>query len=141
MRTCTDVFHLAIPAYDLDEAQHFYVTLLGCKLARRYHDRITLDFFGDQLVCHLTEPELEPEPGADPLEPASLYPRHFGVTFRGAADFEALHDCAVTRKIPFFADVSVRFGGLVEEHVTFVLRDPSGNLLEFKHYRDPRMMY
>ena len=28
-----------------------------------------------------------------------------------------------------------------EEHRTFVLLDPSGNLLEFKHYRDPRMMY
>ena len=33
MRTTTDVFHLAIPVHDLDAAQHFYVTLLGCKLA------------------------------------------------------------------------------------------------------------
>ena len=55
MRTTLDVFHLAIPVHDLDAAQHFYVTLLGCKLARRYPDRITVDFFGDQLVCHLTE--------------------------------------------------------------------------------------
>jgi uncharacterized protein len=53
MRTTSDVFHLAIPVHDLDAAQHFYVDLLGCKLARRYPDRITLDFFGDQLVCHL----------------------------------------------------------------------------------------
>jgi extradiol dioxygenase family protein len=133
MRTTGDAFHLAIPAYDLDEAQHFYVTLLGCKLARRYADRITLDFFGDQVVCHLTEGE--------PPEPRSLYPRHFGVTFKDAADFEALHRCAVLRKIPFFSDVSSRFQGMVEEHRTFVLVDPAGNLLEFKHYRDPRMMY
>ena len=55
MRTTHDVFHLAIPVHDLDAAQNFYVTLLGCKLARRYPDRITVDFFGDQLVCHLTE--------------------------------------------------------------------------------------
>jgi uncharacterized protein len=133
MRTTCDVFHLAIPVHDLDEAQHFYVTQLGCKLARRYHDRITVDFFGDQVVCHLTEGE--------PPTPESLYPRHFGVTFREAADFEALHACAVTRKIPFYQDVSTRFEGMVEEHRTFVLRDPSGNLLEFKHYHDPRMMY
>jgi uncharacterized protein len=134
MRTTTDVFHLAIPVHDLDEAQRFYVTLLGCKLARRYDDRITVDFFGDQLVCHLTEdmPTGRPE---------SLYPRHFGVTFRAAADFEALHHCAVTRKIPFYQEASTRFEGMVEEHSTFVLLDPSGNLLEFKHYRDPRMMY
>ena len=133
MRTTTDVFHLAIPAHDLDEAYDFYVTRLGCKLARRYDDRITLDFFGDQVVCHLT-------PGG-PAKPESLYPRHFGVTFREAADFEALHSCAVNRKIPFYYDVSLRFEGLVEEHRTFVLVDPSGNLLEFKHYNDPRMMY
>jgi uncharacterized protein len=133
MRTTTDVFHLAIPVHDLAAAEYFYVDLLGCKLARRYPDRITLDFFGDQLVCHLTE-------GA-PATPGSLYPRHFGVTFRDPADFEALHTLAVTRKVPFFSDVSIRFEAMVEEHRTFVLLDPSGNLLEFKHYRDPRMMY
>ena len=134
MRTTTDVFHLAIPVHNLDAAQQFYVDLLGCKLARSYPDRITLDFFGDQLVCHLTE-------GMPPEKPASLYPRHFGVTFREAADFERLHECAVIRKIPFFLDVSTRFEATAEEHRTFVLLDPSGNLLEFKHYRDPRMMY
>jgi uncharacterized protein len=133
VRTTTDVFHLAIPAHDLDEAQDFYVTRLGCKLARRYTDRITLDFFGDQVVCHLV--------AGEPAAPESLYPRHFGVTFRAAADFEALHACAVTRKIPFYQDISLRFEGLVEEHQTFVLVDPSGNLLEFKHYNDARMMY
>jgi len=133
VRTTTDVFHLAIPTHDLDVAQDFYVTKLGCKLARRYNDRITLDFFVDQVVCHLT-------PG-EPAEPESLYPRHFGVTFRAAADFEALHACAVARKISFYSDVSLRFEGLVEEHRTFVLVDPTGNLLEFKHYNDPRMMY
>ena len=134
MRTTNDVFHLAIPVHDLDAAAHFYNELLGCKLARRYADRITVDFFGDQLVCHLTE-------GLPPEQPESLYPRHFGVTFREKTDFDALHALAVTRKIPFFADVSTRFGGMVEEHSTFVLLDPSGNLLEFKHYGDPRMMY
>jgi len=133
MRTQHDVFHLAIPVHDLDEAQDFYVTRLGCKLARRYPDRITLDFLGDQLVCHLTE--------MTPAEPESLYPRHFGVTFSNRRDFEALHACAVSRKIPFYRDVATRFDGLVEEHQTFVLLDPSGNLLEFKHYNDPRMMY
>jgi uncharacterized protein len=133
MRSTHDVFHLAIPVHDLDEAQDFYVTQLGCKLARRYDDRITVDFFGDQLVCHLT-------PG-EPAAPESLYPRHFGVTFREATDFEALHACATLRKIPFYLDVSKRFEGLVEEHRTFVLVDPSGNLLEFKNYIDPRMMY
>ncbi len=63
------------------------------------------------------------------------------MTFREAADFEALHACAITRKIPFYHEIARRFEGLVEEHRTFVLVDPTGNLLEFKHYNDPRMMY
>ena len=85
MRTTHDVFHLAIPVHDLDAAQHFYVTMLGCKLARRYPDRITLDFFGDQLVCHLTEAEAPDTRTAEPL-PAALR-RHVprGGGFRGVA--------------------------------------------------------
>ena len=134
MRTTHDVFHLAIPVHDLDAAQQFYVSMLGCKLARRYPDRITVDFFGDQLVCHLTE-------GTPPGRPESLYPRHFGVTFRAEADFEALHHCAVTRKIPFYQQASTRFEGMVESTARSCCSTRSGNLLEFKHYRDPRMMY
>ena len=135
MRESRDVFHLAIPVYDLNEAEAFYGGELGCKLARRYADRITVDFFGDQLVCHLSE---DTGPRASEL---SLYPRHFGVTFHEGRDFDALYHLCVQRKIEFFADVSTRFEGLVEVHRTFVLRDPSDNLVEFKHYADPRMMY
>lgn len=135
MRESRDAFHLAIPVNDLGEAEAFYGAGLGCKLARRYADRITLDFFGDQLVCHLQE---HPEPRAGAL---SLYPRHFGVTFRESEDFDALYRLCVQRKIEFFADVRTRFEGLAEAHRTFVVRDPSDNLVEFKHYADPRMMY
>ena len=135
MREGRDVFHLAIPVDDLAEAEAFYVGALGCKLARRYADRITLDFFGDQLVCHLSD---EPRRRGSEL---SLYPRHFGVTFREGRDFDALYELCVQRKIEFFSDARTRFDGLVEVHRTFVLRDPSDNLVEFKHYTDPRMMY
>jgi len=133
VRESRDVFHLAIPVYDLDETVDFYVTRMGCKLARRYDDRVTLDFFGDQLVCHLA-----PQAVSDTRAP---YPRHFGVTFRDQADFDALYQLCRQRDVPFFADVSLRFEGRVEVHQTFVVCDPSSNLLEFKHYTDSRMMY
>jgi extradiol dioxygenase family protein len=132
MRPVEDVFHLAIPAADLDAAQAFYVTGLGCKLARRYDDRITLDFFGDQVVCHLSE-RIDESP--------ELYPRHFGVTFRQREDWERLLRLARTRGLRFFAEPFRRFAGRAEEHESFVLVDPSQNLLEFKYYDDPRMMY
>jgi uncharacterized protein len=132
VRESRDVFHLAIPVSDLEAAELFYVAGLGCKLARRYGDRITVDFFGDQLVCHLSD-QTESDP--------SLYPRHFGVTFRGREDFDRLLSLIELRKLPIFQELHRRFEGMVEEHVTIVLRDPSNNLVEFKHYLDPRMMY
>jgi extradiol dioxygenase family protein len=132
MRDHEDVFHLAIPAADLDATQEFYVGGLGCKLARRYADRITLDFFGDQVVCHLSD-HVDEAP--------ELYPRHFGVTFRRREDWERLLRLARTRGLSFFAEPFHRFAGRAEEHESFVLADPSNNLLEFKYYDDPRMMY
>jgi extradiol dioxygenase family protein len=132
MRDAHNAFHLAIPVRDLDAAERFYVGGLGCHLARRYDDRITLDFFGDQLVCHLSN-DIDEDP--------DLYPRHFGVTFRHRDEFDAVLYLAVQREIPFFREVQPRFKNAVEEHVTFVVRDPSNNLIEFKHYRDPRLMY
>jgi uncharacterized protein len=137
VRDTRDVFHLAIPSYDLDDTVTFYVTQLGCKLARRYDDRVTLDFFGDQLVCHLSP---APETVV-PMSELPMYPRHFGVTFREQADFDALYQLCQQRGVPFYSDVSLRFEGRVEVHQTFVICDPSSNLLEFKYYFDHRMMY
>ena len=109
------------------------MTKLGCKLARRYNDRITLDFFGDQVVCHLTD-KIDHDP--------QMYPRHFGDHLQGQGRVRrACCNLARRRELPFFAEPARRFEGLVEEHFTFMLIDPSNNLLEFKHYLDPRMMY
>ena len=133
MRARHDAFHLAIPSRDLDESDTFYRQGLGCHLARRYDDRITFDFFGDQLVCHLSE-RWDRELG-------DLYPRHFGVTFHRREDFDAVLFLAETRELPFYRAAQPRFKDMVEEHTTFVLADPSNNLIEFKHYRDARMMH
>ena len=133
MRNPNNVFHLAIPCASLEETEEFYVNKLGAKLARRYPDRITLDFFGDQLVCHLCPEKIDPTP--------QMYPRHFGVTFKDKQEFDNLLNLAKQRKLDFFNELLLRFEGMVEEHQTFFLKDPANNLLEFKYYKDPMMMY
>ena len=133
MRNPDDVFHLAIPCRDIEEALQFYVDGLGCQAARRYPDRVTINFFGDQLVCHLAPAKVEQDP--------QMYPRHFGITFRERADFDDLLKRAEERELPFFEGLFVRFEGRPEEHLAFFLKDPSNNLIEFKYYRNPRMMY
>ncbi len=132
-RGLRNLFHLAIPSRDLDESQAYYVGKLGCKLARRYDDRITLDFFGDQVVCHLDPENVAKE--------AQYHPRHFGITFFDKEDFDNLLKLVRMRDLPIFAEPNHRFSGMAEEHTYFALVDPSNNVLEFKHYLDPRMAY
>lgn len=133
MRDPSNVFHLAIPCRDLKEAEEYYGNKLGQRIARRYNDRITLDFFGDQLVCHLAPEKIDPQP--------EMYPRHFGITFRKRADFDALLALAENAGLPFLKKPFVRFSGKREEHHSFFLTDPSNNVLEFKYYIESAMMY
>lgn len=132
MRDPRDACHIAVPARDLDEAVEFYVFGLGAKMARRYADRVTFDFFGDQLVCHLCE---------DVPEEAVAYPRHFGVSFARPEDFDRLVHLVENRKLRTLSGPSVRFDGTAERHRTIFLADPSNNVIEFKNYDDPRLQY
>jgi uncharacterized protein len=133
MRDTRDAFHVAAPTHDLDAAVEFYVFGLGARLARRYADRVTFDFFGDQLVCHL-------DPDAAPAE-VIAYPRHFGVTFARAEDFDRLLRVVEHRKLRVLSGPERRFEGTAEEHRTIFLVDPSNNVLEFKQYEDPRLQF
>jgi extradiol dioxygenase family protein len=126
------IFHLAIPSADLDKSAEFYARL-GCRIARRYNDRITMDFLGHQVVCHLSPEKVDPEP-----EP---YPRHFGITFLDEQQFDHVLSLAVEQNLAFFQEPFTRFAGRREEHRTFFLKDPSNNLLEFKYYYDSAMVY
>lgn len=132
MRDTNKVFHLAIPCKELDETVEFYEKL-GCKLARRYHDRVTFDFFGDQVVCHLNPDQIDHSP--------KMYPRHYGITFMNKEEYNQTLEHALTQKLSFFQEPMVRFPGRREEHLTFFLIDPANNLLEFKYYHDEEMIY
>ncbi len=132
MNTPDLVFHLAIPCRNLEEAKTFYVDRLGAQLARSYDDRITLNFYGAQVVCHKSD-KIDPKP--------EMYPRHFGLTFKKREPFDAILKRAQDGKLEFFAPPFVRFEGRKDEHRSFFLKDPSNNLIEFKYYKDPVMMY
>jgi hypothetical protein len=153
MRDSSNVFHLAIPCTDLDEAVKFYNEKLGLKLARRYPDRVTFDFFGDQLVCHLNPSGISAN--------KNPYPRHFGITFGDKKNFYSFVKLTKERNIDLLnpvtefdwqdevhkdknsseSKIGVRFENMPEEHLTIFLSDPFNNILEFKYYFDSRMVY
>ena len=126
MRNQNNAFHLAIPCKDLQETLDYYENKLGCESRRKYEDRVTFDFFGDQLVCHLSPEKVDLE--------ANPYPRHFGVTFSEKDDFESFVTHLKVNGVDFLHPITTRFEGLPEVHSTFFLKDPSNNVLEFKFY-------
>lgn len=126
MAVTTSIFHLAFPVHDLEAARRFYVEGLGCTLGRESSRAMTLELAGHQLVAHLADTASEQK---------GIYPRHFGLIFTRLEDWQSLADHAESKALTFYQRPRLRFPGQRIEHHTFFLQDPSGNLLEFKHYR------
>ena len=121
------IFHLAFPVTDHEATKQFYIDGLGCTLGRQSKAAITLGLNGHQIVAHVT-PEA-------PKAPKGIYPRHFGLIFPSETEWKALADRAKEKGLKFYMEPRLRFTGSRLEHGTFVLEDPSKNLLEFKYYK------
>ena len=132
MRNEKDVCHIAIPCKDITAAISFYSDKLGCSLAREKKDRATFNFFGDQLVCHLS-PKHCPQK-------VNFYPYHYGITFSNEKDFNNLIN-KLRRSGVEILNEEIRFKEKPDAHKTFFIADPSNNVIEFKYYFDSRMKY
>ena len=130
MRSC---FHLAYHVTDLDEARAFYGALLGCPEGRSTETWVDFDFFGHQISLHLGEPFKTTDTGkvGDHMVPMP----HLGVVL-GMDDWQALADKLTAAGIAFVLPPSVRFKGEPGEQSTMFFRDPSGNPIEVKGFRD-----
>ena len=126
-------FHLAIPVTDLEESKKFYHNLLGAKIGRFSDTWIDFDFFGHQLVCHLS-PTSSSEI-LNPVDQVDVPVPHYGVVLEWN-QFEAIIKQLEEKKINFFIKPSIRFKGEVGEQATAFLKDPSGNAIEFKSFRN-----
>jgi hypothetical protein len=131
-------FHLAFPVHDLARSRAFYGGLLGCPEGRSSDEWIDFDFFGHQIVAHLS-----PARAADhhnPVDGHDVPVPHFGAVL----DWDAFHALAARLRaggVQFVIEPYVRFAGLVGEQATMFFRDPSGNALEFKAFRDRGQLF
>jgi extradiol dioxygenase family protein len=121
------ILHLSIPVRDVDEARDFYVRTLGCQPARVRTGFADVWFFGMQLTL-----QDRPHEVALPTRGAS---RHFGVTL-GRNDFDVVIARLAACGIDWVVPVSTDDEGLPTEQTKAKVADPSGNVLEFKTYRD-----
>jgi len=132
-------FHLAFPVDDLDAARAFYVGLLGCRLGRTDARWIDLDFFGHQLTAHLVDVAASRVP-TNAVDGDDVPASHFGAILEWPA-WQALSERLVARGVPFLIAPHVRFQGQTGEQGTFFLKDPAGNALEFKSFKDASRIF
>ena len=126
-------FHLAIPVTDLEESKRFYHNLLGAKIGRFSDTWIDFDFFGHQLVCHLSPASISEI--SNPVDQEDVPVPHYGVVLDWNK-FEAIIKQLEEKKINFIIKPTIRFKGEVGEQAIAFLRDPSGNAIEFKSFRN-----
>ena len=128
------IAHVAVPCHDLQETARWYAEVLGAQPMRILHDRVTFSFGGTlQLVCHLERRAIEVSPRA--------YPRHFGLTFLDMEDFNRMKRHVERPGVKILVPAATRFANTDHKHQTFILVDPSGNVVEFKCYLKPEYSY
>ena len=128
-------FHLAIPVDDLQEARIFYRDTLNCEEGRSSDHWVDFDFFGHQLVIHYKEPSEDTTSASNPVDGKDVPVPHFGVVLEWET-FQNFSEELKKKKINFVIEPYIRFEGKVGEQATMFFRDPSGNALEFKAFRN-----
>lgn len=132
-------FHLAIPVVDLEASRRFYGELLQCPEGRSAERWVDFDFFGHQLVCHVTDEVTRQPPNArqasNPVDGHDVPVPHFGVVLEIEA-WEQLAERLQRLGTRFVIAPHVRFADQPGEQRTMFLLDPSGNAIELKAFRD-----
>ncbi|UTW46583.1 dioxygenase [bacterium SCSIO 12696] len=115
-------FHLSFIVPSLDEARKFYVNLLGCEIGRDTGQWIDIIFFGHQLTMHQERDGFS----AKPID-------HFGPILE-KSEWEKIAALFKESSVPFEMEPFVKAQDTENEAGKFIVKDPAGNLLEFKYY-------
>jgi extradiol dioxygenase family protein len=131
-------FHLAFPVHDLAAARQFYGEIMGCMEGRSSPHWIDFNFFGHQLVAHLSHTAHSNR--SSDVDGHNVPVPHFGVVLT-MVQFDALAARLREHKVKFELEPVIRFKGMVGEQATMFFLDPSGNALEFKAFEDQSQLF
>jgi len=132
-------FHLAFPVHSLEAARAFYGDLLGCPEGRSSPEWIDFNFYGHQIVAHLSPDELGHR-NTSAVDDHNVPVRHFGVVL-SMAQWQDMADRLVAAGTEFVIEPYIRFKGQVGEQATMFFLDPSGNALEFKAFANMASLF
>ena len=127
-------FHLAFPVTSLAAARSFYGQLLECPEGRSSDEWVDFNFFGHQIVAHLT-PGKAGQQDTSAVDGHNVPVRHFGVVL-SMQEWDTLAHRLRSAGTRFVIEPYVRFKGQVGEQATMFFMDPCGNALEFKAFAD-----
>ena len=131
-------FHLAFPVDDLAAARAFYGGKMGCPEGRCSDEWIDFDFYGHQIVAHLSPGS--GDRAANPVDGHDVPVPHFGIVLE-MAQWQELADRLVAAGTKFEIEPTVRFKGQPGEQATMFFRDPAGNALEMKAFEDLGLLF
>ncbi|MFN4761553.1 VOC family protein [Gillisia sp. Q332] len=128
-------FHLAIPVLDLETNRSFYRDTLGCTEGRSSDHWVDFNFFGHQLVIHVQEPAPTSTHKGNIVDGKDVPIPHFGVVLEWDV-FQDFSEKLKGKNIEFVIEPYIRFKGKTGEQATMFFKDPSGNALEFKAFKN-----
>lgn len=138
MSTSLPRFHLAVAVDDLSAAEAFYAGVLQCRIGRTSETWIDFDLMGHQVTVHRCDAAREEI--RNPVDGESIAVPHFGLILEWK-QWEALTERLRACGAAFDLEPTVRFQGEVGEQATAFVRDPAGNMLEFKAFRYPDQVF
>ena len=138
MKNKLNPFHLAIPVSNLEESVIYYRDILGLEEGRSSKKWADFNFFGHQLVCHVSDNINEQV--TNPVDGEEVPVPHFGVVL-SIEEFEDFLFKISDKDIDFIIKPTVRFKGEIGEQRTLFFRDPSGNAIEIKAFKDMNNLF
>ena len=126
-------FHLAIPVKEITETRYFYRDILGCEEGRSSDHWVDFNFFGHQLVLHIDSSKANIL-NENSVDGKSVPVPHFGIVL----DWDVFENFEkkIRNKVKFIIEPYIRFEGQAGEQKTMFFKDPSGNALEFKTFKN-----
>jgi len=132
-------FHLAVPVKEIKETRAFYRDIIGCSEGRSSDHWVDFNFYGHQLVIHMNQNH-EASGSSNPVDGHDVPVPHFGVVLDWD-DWQVLSKRLKAQNIPFIIEPYIRFEGMPGEQATMFFKDPSGNALEFKAFKDIKQLF
>ena len=131
-------FHLAIPVKEITETRYFYRDILGCEEGRSSDHWVDFNFFGHQLVLHIDSSKANIL-NENSVDGKSVPVPHFGVVL----DWDVFENFEkkISNKVKFIIEPYIRFEGQAGEQKTMFFKDPSGNALEFKTFKNINQLF